>query len=262
MILLIKYQNENIGKSYSFRYGHHLAGYEVPLHIHEYSELLFVEKGNMTMNLDGKKMVVEEGNVLFVFPNQAHEYTKETECDVYCFVFSNDYLHSFYRHYPNCVPISPVVEADEHMMMLMHRLERADSDNTVAITGLLNLMFAYLIEKTEFEHRHGDTKSLYNRAINYISANYKNDFTLSDMARALGYHEKYLSSELHELTNMNFRTFLSTYRTDHARKLLATTRDTISEIALESGFSSINTFNRVFKETVGMTPSEYRKSRQ
>ncbi len=258
---MLRYQNENIGKSYSFRRGNYKNGYAVALHIHEYSELLYVEEGCMTMTLDGETVSVPAGHIVFIFPNQSHEYTSRTMCNVWCFVFSNDYLHSFFRTYSNCVPRPSIIKTDENMKYILELMQTEDCDNAVAITGVLNLLFANLIKKVEFVYKRGDSKSLYNRAINYISANYKNDFTLSDMARALGYHEKYLSSELHELTNMNFRTFLSTYRTDHAKKLLTTTHDSISEIALDSGFSSINTFNRVFKETVGMTPSEYRKSR-
>jgi len=79
------------------------------------------------------------------------------------------------------------------------------------------------------------------------------------MSKELGYHEKYLSSTLHSLTKMNFRTFLATYRINHAKSLLKSSESTIAEIAMDSGFASLNTFNRVFKDITGTTPSEYRK---
>jgi AraC-like DNA-binding protein len=61
---------------------------------------------------------------------------------------------------------------------------------------------------------------------------------------------------------MNFREFLGSYRIDYAKHLLSDSKDPfirILDVALESGFSSINSFNRCFKEVTGMTPSEYRK---
>ena len=49
------------------------------------------------------------------------------------------------------------------------------------------------------------------------------------------------------------------YRIEYAKKLLTDNPScSISKVAMESGFSAINTFNLSFKELTGMTPSEYR----
>ena len=152
-------------------------------------------------------------------------------------------------------------DTEKDCTYMVDALSTTSPEDVVRITGLLHLLFGELVKNSDFTDRKGVGDSLYNRAINYISKNFCTDLTLGDMAKALGYHEKYLSSELHTLTHMNFRAFLSTYRVDHAKRLLRTTGINISEIALESGYSSINTFNRVFKENVGMTPSEYRRKK-
>lgn len=256
---MLTYQNENIGESYAFRSRYHHPGYSVPPHIHEYSELIYVSGGCMTMYLGGEKLCVGEGSAAFVFPNQSHEYTSETPCESWCAVFSNDYLHTFYRLYADRIPTTPVIELSAEMRDIIARLQNTDKEDTVTVAGLLHLLFGELARNTGFEEGQGVGNTLYNRAINYIAANFRSDFSLGDMAKALGYHEKYLSSELHFLTKMNFRAFLSTYRIDHAKRLLRTTGKNISEIALDSGYSSINTFNRAFKAAVGTTPSEYRK---
>ena len=257
---MLTYQNENTGKSFAFRSRFHHPGYSVPVHIHEYSEIMYVAEGCMTMYLDGEKLLVDEGKVAFVFPNQAHEYTCETDCHMWCAVFSNDFLASFYHLYPDVIPEDPIMDTSE-AFGIIDALQNTASDDIISLTGILHLLFAQLVKKTAFSPRRAGMDALYNSAINYISANFRNDFTLGDMARALGYHEKYLSSELHFLTKMNFRAFLSTYRIDHAKRLLRKTERSISEIALDSGYSSINTFNRTFRNFVGMTPSEYRRSR-
>ena len=159
------------------------------------------------------------------------------------------------------MPSVSVVRMSEEGKTIICRLQNSMTDDVTVLTGLLHLLYSEFEKNTVFFLRSAVSNTLYNSAINYISANFRDDFTLSDMAKALGYHEKYLSSELHFLTKMNFRAFLSTYRVDHAKRLLRTTGLNISEIALDSGYASINTFNRVFKQTVGMTPSEYRKMR-
>jgi AraC-like DNA-binding protein len=85
------------------------------------------------------------------------------------------------------------------------------------------------------------------------------DIGIRDLARHTGYHEKYISSTLHALTGLNFRSFLATYRINYARHLLRTTDRRIADIAHLCGFSSINTFNRTFLRQLGATPSQYRK---
>ncbi len=257
---MLEYQNQNIGQSFAYRHRIHPKGYAVPPHIHEYSEVLYVYEGCMSMYLNGESLSVKAGQVVFIFPHQSHEYTRDSECKCWCAVFSNDFLQSFFRLYSDKIPKCPIIDIGEDLFIL-ERLQNTTPEEIVSLTGLFHLLFDKLIKSTEFESKLGGGDSLYNSAINYISANFRSDITLSDMAKTLGYHEKYLSSELHSLTKMNFRLFLATYRVDHAKRMLRTTNESISEIAMDSGFLSINTFNRVFKHVTSMTPSEYRKSR-
>lgn len=59
----------------------------------------------------------------------------------------------------------------------------------------------------------------------------------------------------------NFAAFLNGYRLAHAKTALADAdraRDTILAIAYESGFASLQSFNRVFKDVIGQTPTDYR----
>jgi len=253
---MVNYQTENVNKTFELRCGYRHTLYVEP-HIHEHSEIVYIHSGTMTMYLNGKKLTVPEGHAVFVFPNQIHQYTKETESDSWLAVFSNDFLAPFFRLHFDTVPLSPILDM-RGGEQIIEALENTDTSDICRITGLLHLLYSRLEKNTEFEKAPINGEPVYNAALNYLKNNYKNDITLSDMSKALGYHEKYLSSALHSLTKMNFRTFLASYRVDNAQKLLKTTGMNISRIALESGFSSINTFNRVFKQITGLTPREYK----
>lgn len=256
---MVKYQEENSKKDYEFRCVCKPC-FVTDTHIHEYSEMLYVRSGTMTLFIDGKTRIVPEGHLVFIFPNQTHKYTKRTACELWIAVFSNDFLSAFFSAHPNMRPQDPVVEMqNDHA--LIDQLRGADPKDITRIAGLLHLLFSVLEKSTVFVQAEPSDDDIYNAALGYIGRNFKNNITLADMAKALGYHEKYLSSALHSLTKMHFRTFLATYRINHAKTLLYTTEMTVAEIALESGFSAINTFNRVFKRITGMTPSKYRKGR-
>ena len=51
-------------------------------------------------------------------------------------------------------------------------------------------------------------------------------------------------------------------RMDEAKKLLANTNMLISEIALQTGYTDVSYFSRIFKRTAGVSPAEYRKRAQ
>jgi len=176
-------------------------------------------------------------------------------------VFSNDFLNCFYSLHRGTVPTLPVVDLCGQEA-LINELMSDKKHSPTKLAGMLNLLFALLESKTDFERKERSNNSLYLLSINYISEHFKEELTLAEMARALGYHEKYLSSALHDLTKMNFCAFLSTYRVDHAKKLLRTTDMGVAEIALNSGFSYASTFTKTFKKLTGITPLEYRRGKK
>ena len=254
---MLQYQNENFGRSYDYRRREH-DGFVVPAHIHEYSELLYTREGEMTMYLNGERRTVPAGHVALILPNEVHSYTDETPCRVWCSVFSNDFISLFLWKLGDRVPLDPVVDLTEHQPLL-RALEQTEPDDTLRLSGLLQLLYSVLWKKIEAGTRPRAGGQVCRAAIAYISANFRSDITLSSVAAHLGYHEKYLSTALHALTGMNFCTFLSSYRVDHAKRLLREDAEkSVSLVALESGFSSINTFNRVFRRLTGMTPCAYR----
>lgn len=99
-----------------------------------------------------------------------------------------------------------------------------------------------------------------NRAFEYIEQNYPHQITLKDISNAAGFSEYYFSRLFKEYTGQSFLNYLNSYRVKQAEKLLKSTEKPILDIALESGFNSLPTFNRIFKKVKGCSPSYYRKA--
>lgn len=254
---MLQYQNENFGRSYDYRRREHDV-FVIPAHIHEYSELLYTREGEMTMYLGGERRVVPAGHIAVILPHQVHAYTDETICRVWCAVFSNDFISLFLQKLGDRVPANPVVDLSD-VQPLLRALENTAPDDTLRLSGLLQLLYSEIESRMESTVRPRPGGQMCKAAIEYISANFRSDITLSAVAAHLGYHEKYLSTALHALTGMNFCMFLASYRVDYAKRLLREDGEkSVSRVAMESGFSSINTFNRVFRRLTGMTPCNYR----
>jgi AraC-like DNA-binding protein len=254
---MLQYQNENFGRSYDYRRREHDV-FVIPAHIHEYSELLYVREGEMTMQIGGERHTVPAGHIAVILPNEIHAYTDETPCRVWCAVFSNDFITLFLRRLGDRVPRTPIVDLSDRQPLL-RALEQADPTDALRLSGLLQILYSELAARMELSERPRSSGQVCKAAIEYVSSHFRSDITLSSVATHLGYHEKYLSTALHTLTGMNFCMFLASYRVDHAKRLLREETDkSVSRVALESGFSSINTFNRVFRRLTGMTPCAYR----
>jgi AraC-like DNA-binding protein len=98
------------------------------------------------------------------------------------------------------------------------------------------------------------------RVIQHIHSHYQDDLTLSGLAERFGFSVPYLSELFKKTVGQNFVTIVHDVRIRQACGLLVSTEMNVSDIALESGYGSYNTFARIFRETKGMTPVAYRKS--
>lgn len=85
--------------------------------------------------------------------------------------------------------------------------------------------------------------------------------TLNSVARLMSISHHQLSQLLNEKYNMNFNTFVNTYRVEEVKRLLLNYPDkTVLQIAHEAGFNSKSTFYDSFTRFTGLTPVEYRKN--
>lgn len=83
-------------------------------------------------------------------------------------------------------------------------------------------------------------------------------YARSDLAQELGISESVLSKIINGHFQRSFPQLLNEKRIDEARHFLEDTDISVKHIAEECGFSSLSTFNRVFKEVMDCSPTSYR----
>lgn len=87
-----------------------------------------------------------------------------------------------------------------------------------------------------------------------------NDVTLDTLAKSIGLSSHHLSEVLNKQANKNFYQFVNEYRVNFiCESILGKPDSKILDLAIAAGFSSKSTFNAVFKQMKGVTPSQYRK---
>lgn len=92
----------------------------------------------------------------------------------------------------------------------------------------------------------------------YIDRNYKKDISAKDVAGILGYSDVYFSKVFKQLFDGNFINYLTKIRMDRAKLLLKDVSFNIKEVGKSVGYADSNYFTKVFKRSIGMSPSEYR----
>lgn len=86
------------------------------------------------------------------------------------------------------------------------------------------------------------------------------DFSINDLANKLDVNKQELSEVINRELNTNFYSLVAHYRIQNAKQLLRNKQNLLIEgVMQEVGFSSKVTFNKYFKNLVGMTPSEFRR---
>lgn len=89
--------------------------------------------------------------------------------------------------------------------------------------------------------------------------------TIQDIAAAVNSNRTYVSNSINRTRGMNFSQYIARYRIAYARQILSDPKyssdhDAVADAIALSGFTSDQTFYRVFKETCGITPLQYRRA--
>jgi AraC-like DNA-binding protein len=98
------------------------------------------------------------------------------------------------------------------------------------------------------------------RAIEYIHQHYAKPVSSVRVAKIAGFAPTYFSKLFKRREKVTFEAYVSKLRLDRAKQLLASTSLDVTRIAERSGFSSSQYLSRVFKQSLQMTPLEYRRS--
>lgn len=105
----------------------------------------------------------------------------------------------------------------------------------------------------------GQQEMLIAKAVDYCKKYYDTDINLQRIADHLNINKDYFCKLFKEKHHINFWDYVTGLRIDHAKKLLESTEERASDIAIQCGYINSSHFGRIFKETVGLTPAEYRR---
>ena len=257
--------------------------FTVPFHEHDFIEYCYVAEGIGFHHIEQETFPVHKG-LLFVIPvGVAHVFRPATPDQsskppiVYNCLFDNhlaDELSSF-QEQPIQEHLSSlgsktssyfsVFDRDGSVESIMLQLYR---EMSVKETGSKTMLYALLSQLivTVYRIKYGQEENVanesadFNHVILYLEQNFNQAISLSEVSRFSGWSSRHLQRLFQKHTGQSFGSFLQNLRIRKSCEMLRSSSLKIGLISELVGYRSIDSFNVAFKKTVGLTPTEYRKS--
>ena len=251
-----------------------------PEHTHDFIEAVYMCSGQTTHIINGKKLILKEGELLFLGQNARQEILPASEKDIAVnfiiqpaffdktlemlgaeetpiknFLISSlfDSENQSYLHF-KVAGVLPVQNLIENLIwtLISNTTNKRNINQTTM--GLLFMQLLNHTDKLSYESRE-------DRAImdifRYIEGNYKNG-SLTEAASLLHYDFYWLSHEIKNRTGKTYTEHLQEKRLSQAAYLLKNTNLSVEEIAVAVGYENKSYFHRIFTNRFGTTPKKYR----
>ncbi len=255
--------------------------YEHQPESHNFWELVYVDKGKIQYVVEGTPMMVSEGEVIFLSPNQTHEIHADAKNSSNIFVLCFDCASPVMAALSNFKSklnrdekylLSKVTEETRgtFRMPFAGKLEPLDSPNLggeQAVKLYLELFLITMLRRGSSESRFGTFLSeekfdsgLCDFIISQLKERVRSNVSIEEICASVNYSKSYISKIFKQQTGKTIIAYFNDLKIDEAKKLIRETNDTMAKISDILGFSDPRYFNLLFKETVHMTPKQYKNS--
>lgn len=279
-------QNEEVVKyaddsSVRIWYNKENVGYS--LHWHTAMELILVIEESYVLKTQTTEYLLSPGDLLLIPSGELHEIvTPDKGTRIICLIDNS--IISQLSGYSAIAPFfsQPIyIKRDEtdslynRLVGFMKQIIREYADRNpfyeLVISARLISLFVtigrhrLLGDKTPSafpDLRQNELSQKLSIAFDFIDTHYTEDVSLEDVASIAGFSKFHFSRLFKQCSGQNFHEYLCYKRVQASEALLLKPNYSITEIAFKSGFSSLSTFNRAFKNINHCSPTEYRNLNQ
>ena len=245
----------------------------VPPHLHDSLEIVYLTRGSIAVGVGPELYPMEKGDIAFFFPGLVHHYHvfDGHSAQQFVMIAAPELCGAYQELLGRMSPEDPVVRAENvhpDVVYLLRAFRRdfktnggvEDPTATIIASAGIELIMARCLPFLDLRDRNtAGTEDIVYRTVEYVSRHFRENVTLTGMARDLGVSPYALSRVFSGTFHQNFNKYVNGARLAYARSLLMHTEESVLDISENSGFESLRTFNRVFREAERMSPREYRK---
>lgn len=252
-----------------------------PEHTHDYVEVVYMCAGQTTHIVNGKTILLEQGDLLFLSQSVTHEVCKAEKEDVAVnFIVLPDFfvttlaaigeeetpLKKFlvdclcgqntgrgYLHF-NVSHIKPIQNLVENLLWTLTG-ETPNKRKTSQMT--MALLFLQLMGHTEALLNDDQEDAAVFQVLRYVETNYVRG-SFAEITQRLHYDPSWLSREIKRKTGKTYTQLVQEKRLAQAAFLLKNTDRNVVDISVAVGYENISYFHRIFADAYGKSPKHYR----
>lgn len=294
---MTRFNNDAFLESPDFPF--HLAEYRfvpgesIAPHSHEFIEFVFVSTGTGTHIYRGVEYPIREGDVFVIEPDADHAYVADTgnPLAVYNILIAPPLLKhelqalSSVASFVDFFYVEPFLRetaqfqsrltltSHERLDMLL-ALERISEEYREKKIGYRLLVKTRLIEMFVFLSRcygellhkpmttNASSDKTMRRIAEFIRLHHASPLTLAQVSQMCDLSTSAFAAKFKQHIGKTFVEYRNDIRIDIAKKLLSSTDHTILSVSQDVGFDDLSFFNKLFKQSAGMSPGQYRKTTQ
>lgn len=251
---------------------------DFPPHWHEATEVIYIYSGKTIIGINDQIYELNDGDIMIVNSTDIHYFLNQTvskriilHYDAAFEPFASELLDQ--RFEKILLRKNPADESDSstrnelerQIWQLLNEAQSQKPGYKIALKArlydmLVTMLRSLPMQRFSYSSRIMRLKRL-EHVFKFIEEHYTASISLEQAADCANFSVYHFSRFFKDSTGMTFVQYLNNYRVSKAAELLSRDTGTVTEIAARSGFESIKTFNRVFKQIKGCPPSTFRKAK-
>jgi AraC family transcriptional regulator len=237
--------------------------FHTPKHAHEKALFCLVVNGSYTETYGNRSLLCSPSNLLFHagdFPHAEHYH--QNGGHAFIVEIEKEWLKNI-RDQINFPKYSVDFKNGNLPQLgakIYQEFRRFDSLSPLIIEGLM-LEIAGETARQTFEKKNASPLWL-KRVEMILKERFNENLSLNEIAEFVQIHPVHLAQSFRKYRNTTVGNYLREIRLENAKKDLLETKKSLSEIALNNGFSDQSHFSRLFKQKFGVTPKEFKNREQ
>lgn len=257
---------------------------EFPPHWHQAAEVVYVLDESLKIGVNSDTYTLNTRDIMLISGGDVHYFEPQPrQVNRFILHFEMAFFESFAsvvkdkRFTRILLKESDTVEGDsevcvhrileDQILGILNENEKKREGYKIALKARLFDILVILLRHIPMEpyslhekNRHLNRLERLENVFRFVEQNFSSNITLEEISAVANFSVYYFTRFFKEATGMTFGKYVNNYRVAKAAEYLIDTNDSITEVVFKSGFGSIKTFNRVFKQLKGCSPSQYKKA--
>lgn len=233
------------------------AYYMFQMHNHNHYEIIYVLGGQCIMAIGDFEVALKIGDCILIDCNANHKfYVNDSKgCKINQLEITADttQMSNCYYKLSDCKQVDNCL----NNIIVFQNEKTFKSNSTHLIELEINKTLLIIDSLRSAQHENSIGKHVA-KMIQYIKLNDYCDIDLCKFSKEIGISDRYMRKMFEKQVGVNPQEYLTSLRMEKAKKLLSYTKEAVALVAVESGYNTVQYFSKVFKQEIGLTPTEFR----